>query len=364
MTTAELHSPITEQTPPVLTGDAGYVAFIREMKHRIQASQIKAAVRVNQELLLLYWDLGEQIVEKQREAKWGDGFLEQMSKDLRAEFPEMKGFSRRNLNDMRRWYLYWSEIWRQVVAKFECEFVQQLVAQIPWGHNLLIINKIKEHPEALFYVRKTIENHWSRAVLAHQIEGGLYQREGNAIDNFDATLPAPQSDLARETLKDPYCFDFLMLRTKHDERELQNAISDHLANFLLELGAGFSFLGREYRIEVGGDEFFMDLLFYHVRLHCYVVVELKTAKFKPEYAGKLNFYISAVDGQLKTEQDAPTIGMLICKSKNNTVVEYALQDVNKPIGVSEYTITRNLPDEFKSSLPSIEEIEAELDRTD
>jgi len=342
--------------------DDDYVTFIKDVKTRIQTAQIKAAVRVNQELLTLYWDLGEQIVEKQRESKWGDGFLEQVSRDLRDEFPSMKGFSRRNLYDMRRWVLYWSANWRQAVAKLESEFVRQLVAQIPWGHNLLIINKIEECGSAMFYVRKTIENNWSRAVLTHQIESGLYQRDGKAITNFEATLPAPHSDLARQTLKDPYSFDFLMLRERHDERELENALVDHITTFLLELGEGFSYMGRQFKLDVSGDEYFMDLLFYHVVLHCYVVVELKTKKFKPEFVGKLNFYISVVDDLLKAAQDSPSIGILICKSKNDTVVEYALRDVNKPMGVSEYIITKNLPSELKSSLPSIEEIEAEVDR--
>lgn len=241
---------------------------------------------------------------------------------------------------------------------------QQLVAQIPWGHNIVIVSKCKSNAEAFFYIQKTIQNNWSRAVLTHHIESGLYAREGKAITNFRTTLPEPQSDLARQILKDPYGFDFLMLREKHDEKELEDALINHVTRFLLELGFGFSYLGRQHQLEINGDEFFIDLLFYHVRLHCYVVVELKTVKFKPEFAGKLNFYVSAVDGILKTEQDNPTIGILICKSKNKTVVEYALKDIHKPIGVSEYTITKNLPEEFKSSLPSIEEIEAELEGED
>ena len=372
---------------------ADYVAFIRDIKQRIQAAQIKASVAVNQGMLRLYWDLGERIVAKQLEAAWGDGFLTQMSRDLQTEFPEIKGFSLSNLKYMRQWFLFWSAdpaiakqaasqsggvtIAKQAVAQLEgsqigqqsvaqsgtAEIGQQLVGQItqiPWGHNLVIISKTGHPGEALFYVRKTLQNNWSRSVLTHQIESGLYGREGRAVTNFHATLPEPQSDLAQQTLKDPYAFDFLMLRERHDERELEDALVKHVTRFLLELGAGFSYLGRQYRLEVGGDEFFIDLLFYHVPLHCYVVVELKTVKFQPEFAGKLNFYISAVDGLLKTAQDNPTIGILICKSKNNTVVEYALRDVNKPIGVSEYAITRNLPDALKSSLPSIEEIEAEL----
>lgn len=348
---------MTQGTNRQIIRDADYSAFMKDVKQRIQTAQIKAAVRVNQELLTLYWDLGEQIIEKQREAQWGDGFLEQMSRDLMAEFPDLKGFSRRNLYDIRRWVSFWSPIGQQAVA----QIVRQLVAQIPWGHNLLIINKIKDHDEALFYVRKTIENNWSRAVLTHQIESGLYQRDGKAITNFEVTLPAPQSDLAQQMLKDPYNFDFLMLREQHDEWELENALVDHVTKFLLELGAGFSYVGRQFQMEVGGDEFFIDLLFYHIRLHSYVVIELKTDKFRPEFAGKLNFYVSAVDGELKGEQDNPTIGILICKSKNDTVVEYSLKDVNKPIGVSEYQITKSLPDELKSSLPSIEEIEAEVE---
>lgn len=338
-----------------LIKDDEYRAFIQDIKQRIQSAQIKAAISLNQELLHLYWDLASRIIAKQQKASWGDGFLLQMSKDLKAEFPDMKGFSKRNLEAMRQWYSFWS---------VEPPIAQQLVAKIPWGHNLMIIGKTKNVQEALFYVQKTIQNNWSRTVLTHQIEGQLYQREGKAITNFEATLPKPQSDLAQQTVKDPYSFDFLMLREKHDERELETALTENITSFLLELGAGFSYLGRQYRLEVGGDEFFIDLLFYHVRLHCYVVVELKTVKFKPEFAGKLNFYISAVDGTLKAEQDAPTIGILICKSKNDTVVEYALRDVNKPIGVSEYVITQQLPDELKSSLPSIEEIEAELGEFD
>jgi predicted nuclease of restriction endonuclease-like (RecB) superfamily len=250
--------------------------------------------------------------------------------------------------------VYWS------VETIRQQAVAQL-GQIPWGHNLVIISKIKDQQEALFYVQETVENNWSRTVLIHQIEGKLFQRTGKAINNFETMLPKPQSDLAGETLKDPYKFDFLMLREKHDERELENALVDQVTRFLMELGAGFSFLGHQYKIIVGDEDFFLDMLFYHTRLHCYVVVELKTVKFKPEFAGKLNFYISAVDGILRTEGDNPTIGMLICKSKNKTIVEYALKDINKPIGVSEYEISSILPDEYKSSLPSIEEIEAELE---
>lgn len=345
-----------------------YLAFIQNIKQRIQGAQIKASVAVNQALLHLYWELAERIVAKQQDSAWGDGFLLQMSRDLQAEFPDMKGFSLRNLKYMRQWFQFWSvgsSIGQQVVARLDNPAIaQQLVAQIPWGHNLVIISKIKAPEQALFYVQKIIQNNWSRVVLTHQIESGLHLREGKAISNFKSTLPAPHSDLARQMLKDPYHFDFLMLKERHDEQELENSLIEHITRFLLELGAGFSYLGRQYKLEVDGDEFFIDLLFYHVHLHCYVVVELKTVKFKPEFAGKLNFYISAVDEILKAEQDTPTIGILICKSKKDTVVEYALRNINKPIGVSEYTITQNLPEELRSSLPSIEEIEAELGGSD
>ena len=331
--------------------DPAYFDFIQDIKNRVQSAQIKAAVSVNQELLRLYWDMGAKIVEKQKQTAWGDGFLKQMSQDLQDDFPDMKGFSLRNLKYMRQWFLFWSD----------ASIGQQAVAQIPWGHNLVILSKIRDHEEALFYVQKTIENNWSRAVLTHQIEGGLFKREGKAVTNFKATLPAPQSDLAKQTLKDPYNFDFLTIREKHDEKELENALVEQIIKFLLELGAGFSFLGRQYRLNIEGEDFYPDLLFYHVRLHCYVVVELKAVNFKPEFVGKLNFYLSAVDSILKTGQDNPSVGILICKSRKKTVVEYALRDFNKPIGVSEYMITQNLPDQFKSSIPSIEEIEAELE---
>jgi predicted nuclease of restriction endonuclease-like (RecB) superfamily len=340
-----------------------YKVFIQDIKQRIQAAQIKAAVTVNREMLSLYWDLGLSIIEKQKLSAWGDGFIKQMSKDLQEEFPEMKGFSERNLKYMRQWVQFWSGH-AALASGAEHEFGQQLVAQItqiPWGQNLMVLGKARSHDEALFYVQKTMENNWSRSVLLHQIEGQLFERTGKAIDNFKATLPTPHSDLARETIKNPYTFDFLTIREKHDEKELEDALVQHITQFLLELGAGFAYLGKQYKLEVEGDTFFIDLLFYHTRLHCYVVVELKTVKFQPEFAGKLNFYVSAVDSQVKSPEDNPTLGILICKSKKNTVVEYALRDIQKPIGVSEYTLTQALPESFKSSLPSIAEIEAELE---
>jgi predicted nuclease of restriction endonuclease-like (RecB) superfamily len=357
-----------------LTIDEDYSVWLKELKNKVRLVQIKAAVKVNSELLQFYWELGADIVEKQATAKWGDGFLKQLSIDLSSEFPDMRGFSLSNLKYIKQWYLFYSQkieksqqavgqISSQALLHSEKPIAQQAVSQItqiPWGHNIAIISKCKNLDEAIFYIQKTIQNNWSRSVLTHHIESELFKREGKVINNFKATLPEPQSDLAIETLKDPYNFDFLALTEKHNEKELEDALINHVTHFLLELGAGFSYLGKQYKLEVSGDEFFIDLLFYHVKLHCYVVVELKAVKFKPEFAGKLNFYVSAVDGILKSEHDDTTIGILICKSKNDTVVEYALKDVHKPIGVSEYIITKNLPDEFKSSLPSIEEIEAEL----
>ena len=332
--------------------DQNYKLFIQELKTKIKTSQIKASIKVNEELLKLYWEIAKTIVAKQKEANWGDNLIEQISRDLKREFSDMKGFSRTNLLYMKKWYLYWSS-----------GNLPQLVGEIfkiPWGHNREIISKIKNQNEALFYAKKTIENGWSRAVLVHQIEGQLYLREGKAVSNFGQKLPSARSDLAKAALRDPYVFDFLNLTEKHNERELEEALAEQISHFLLELGNGFAFVGRQYQLEVGGDLFFVDLLFYHAKLKCYIVVELKTVKFKPEFAGQLNFYVSAIDGELKESNDHPTLGILICKSKNNTVVEYALNKIENPIGVSEYQLTTQLPNELKSTLPTIEEIEAEL----
>jgi len=340
-----------------------YKRWLIEVKTAILQSQIKAAVRVNVELLQLYWRLGAMIVGKQQDSSWGSSLVQQLSQDLRHEFPDMKGFSRTNLTYMRQWYLFYRQedtIVPQVVGQLETPKYEEIF-QIPWGHNREIISKCQDLWEARYYVQQTIQYNWSRAVLVHQIESRLYQREGKALSNFDQTLPKPQSDLAQQTLKDPYIFDFLHLTKEYTERDLEDGLVEHITKFLLELGAGFSFIGRQYHLAVGEQDFYIDLLFYHVRLHCYVVIELKVTSFLPEYAGKLNFYLSVVDDQLRSDHDEPTIGILICKDKDKTVAEYALRDIHKPIGVSEYQLTQALPDNLKSSLPSIEEIERELE---
>jgi len=337
-----------------------YKEWVESLKNKFRTSQIKASIKVNTTLLEFYWDLGEQIVKMQEEYKWGSGFLEKLSHDLSAEFTGVKGFSKRNLELIRKWY----QFWQQVVSQMESKNTKQVVSQIlmiPWGHNIAIIQKCKSIDEAIYYVQNTLKHGISRNVLIHQIESKLYERDGKAITNFENTLPPLQSDLAKEITKDPYIFDFVALTQEYQEKELEDALTQNITNFLLELGSGFAFVGRQYKLIVGGDEFKIDLLFYHIKLKCYVVVELKATSFKPEHAGKLSFYTSAIDGELKGNDDNPTIGILICKSKNDTVVEYALKDIHKPLGISEYQLTEILPKEYKSSLPSIEEIEAKLD---
>jgi len=333
-----------------------YKQWISQLKQKFQQAQIKASVQVNSTLLEFYWNLGSDIVEKQKNSIWGSSFLKQVSEDLSREFPDVKGFSYRNIKYIRQWFIFYSQ--SNINGQ---QLVAQLV-QIPWGHNIFIIQKCKDLKEALFYVQNTIKYGISRSVLVHQIESRLYDREGKAITNFETTLPPLQSDLAKEVLKDPYNFDFLTMTKDYNEKELEDALCENITKFLLELGQGFAFVGRQYKLSVGGEEFKMDLLFYHLKLRCYVVVELKTVAFKPEFAGKLNFYTSVVDGEIKQEDDKPTIGILICKSKNNVLVEYALKNINKPLGISEYELSEILPKEFKSSLPSIEEIEKELSK--
>ena len=341
---------------------SGYRDWLIGLKAKLRRVQVKAAVAINQEMLLFYWELGADIVEKQKSASWGDRLLPLLSRDLFEEFPEMKGFSVSNLKYMRQWFLFYSggsAIGQQAVGQIVQPPVS-LITRIPWGHNLVIIAKCKNLYEALFYVQNTMVHGWSRSVLTHQIESGLWQRDGKAITNFPQTLPASQSDLAGQTFKDPYVLDFIMLAKEHSERELEQGLIQHITQFLLELGAGFAYIGRQVPLQVGERDFFIDLLFYHTRLHCYVVVELKAVDFEPEHTGKLNFYIKAVDEQLRSKDDQPTIGLLLCKNKDKLVAEYALSDIHKPMGVSEYQLTHSLPSNLKSSLPTIEEIEIEL----
>lgn len=331
-----------------------YKKWLTELKQKIRTVQLKAAVTVNSEMLQFYWELCAGIVEKQIHAKWGDGFLANLSHDLAVEFPAAKGFSRRNLELIRQWYLFYST---------ESTITKQAVSQltkIPWGHNLAIIAKCKNVVEALYYVQNTMTYGWSRSVLVHQIESKLFEREGKAITNFQNALSATQSDLAQQTLKDPYVFDFMAMTKEYNEHDLEKNLIDHISSFLLELGSGFAYLGHQVPLQVGEKEFFIDLLFYHSRLHSYIVIELKTVDFEPEHTGKLNFYIKAVDEKLRQDGDNPTIGIILCKSKDKLVAEYALSDIHKPIGISEYQLTQSLPENLKSSLPSIEDIEAEL----
>jgi predicted nuclease of restriction endonuclease-like (RecB) superfamily len=318
-------------------------------------------------MITLYWDLGRQIAEKQEKAQWGSGFIEQLSKDLREEFPEMAGVSAYNLRFMKSFYKFYSPIWEQAVPKLQqidkenikSEQVVPKLSSVPWGHHILILKKIKELKQALFYIDKTIENNWSRTVLEYQIEANLYGRQGKAVTNFNLTLPVPQSDLANEIMKDPYNFDFLRLLEKVKETDLEKALVQHISHFLPELGIGFAYMGRQFSLKVGEKDYRTDLLFYHTRLKCYVIIELKTKEFEPEFVGKLNFYITVVNELVKDGCDKPTIGMLLCKNKDNYEVEFSLKDVNNPIGVSTFHYTE-LADDIKAALPSAEKLQNEL----
>lgn len=331
-----------------------YAAWLAELKTRIHSAQQRAALAVNRELVLLYWQIGQDILQRQSREGWGAKVIDRLAQDLRSAFPEMKGFSRANLMYMRSFAEAWPDP----------QIVQQAVGQLPWGHNLVLLAKLKSPERRLAYAARAIEHGWSRTMLTIHIERRLLEREGQAPNNFALQLPKPGSDLAREALKDPYLFDFLDVGKEAGERALEDALVRHVTQFLLELGAGFAYVGRQVPLEVGGDDFFLDLLFYHLKLRCYVVVELKATAFKPEHAGQLSFYLSAVDAQIKHEHDAPTIGLLLCKSKNKVVAEYALRDINKPMGVAEYQLLEALPEDLQTSLPSIEEIEKALQQGD
>ncbi|MEW6302263.1 MAG: PDDEXK nuclease domain-containing protein [Verrucomicrobiota bacterium] len=330
----------------------GYPSFLADIKRRVQAAQVRAALAANEELISLYWDIGRAIHAKQTEQGWGAKIVDQLATDLRREFPQMEGFSRRNIYRMRAFYVGWGEN----------SIVPQAVAQLPWGHNAVLLEKLADRNERLWYARAALAHGWSRNILALQIESRLHERQGAAVTNFAATLPPSQSDLAQQTLKDPYIFDFLTLDASARERDLELGLLDHIQKFLVALGVGFAFVGQQYRLEISGEDFSLDLLFYHLRLRCFVVVDLKMEGFKPEFAGKMNFYLSAVDDQLRHPDDQPTIGLLLCKERDRLVVEYALRDVKKPIGVAEWKtrLVESLPKKLQSSLPTIQQIEAEL----
>ena len=363
--------------------DKTYSDWINRLKTKVRSSQAKAALSVNAELIQLYWELGEMISKKLDESDWGDKVIANISNDLREEFPNMGGLSERNLKYCKSFFLFYSgSIRQQAVARLEnsnsieniqqaagqfehdnnqlITIRQQAVDQIPWGHNILIFTKCEDVKSALFYVQQTMENQWSRATLKNQLEGQLHLRKGKAVSNFKNTLPSTMSSLVQETIKDPYIFDFLQLDSEYREKDIENQLVQHVNRFMLELGKGFAYVGQQYPLSVANKEYFLDLLFYHVRLKCYVVIELKNTEFKPEYTGKLNFYLSAVDSLIKMENDNPTIGLLLCKEKDGIEAEFALRDIQKPIGISEYILTKELPDDLKSSLPTIEEIENQL----
>ncbi len=324
-----------------------YELFFNDLKKRIGRARVKASLAVNKELILLYWQIGSDILQQQQEEGWGSKVVTQLAKDLKREFPDMKGFSRTNLMYMRSF----AEAWPDEAI------VHQLGGQIPWKHNCILLDKVKDLDARQWYIQKTVEHGWSRNVLIMQIETDLYQRQGGAITNFERTLPKPQSDLARQMLKDPYSFEFLTISDEAAERELERGLVERIRDFLLELGTGFSFVGSQYYLNIGGEDFYLDLLFYHLELRCFIIIDLKMGDFKAEYSGKMNLYVSAVDDMLRKEHDNPTIGMVLCKSKNKTIAEYALRNISTPIAVS----THKLPKKLQDSLPTPKQLEIEMD---
>ena len=328
-----------------------YVALLDSLKKRIRQARIKAAVSVNRELVLLYWEIGRSILSSQQKAGWGAKVIERLSEDLRRAFPEISGFSVRNLKYMRS----------LAEAYPDEDLVQQAVAQIPWGHNVRILDRVKDDQERLWYAQQTLEHGWSRAVLVHQIESNLYERQGKALTNFEQALPAPQSDLARELVKDPYNLNFLGIADEISERELEQSLLDHLKDFLLELGNGFAFVGSQHHLEVGGQDYYLDLLFYNYILRAFVVIDLKVEAFQPEFAGKMNFYLNVVDELLRQPDDQPPIGLILCKERNRVTVEFSLRGMTQPMGVSEYQL---LPKDVRDALPTPEQLETELEKAD
>ena len=325
-----------------------YTEFLEQLKARILEAQTRAAAAANRELLHLYWQIGRDIVLRQEREGWGTAVIERLAEDLGRLFPGIAGFSARNLWRMRAFYLAY---------RSGAEFLPQAVAEIPWAHHVVLLEKLKVSEERQWYARAAIEHGWSRNVLVHQIEGGLHRRLGKAVTNFQRVLPAPQSDLAQGSLKDPYLFDFLSLGSEAHERDLERALLAHVRKFLLELGSGFALVGSQYHLEVGGEDFYIDILFYHLELRCYVVIDLKSGPFQPEHAGKMSFYLSAVDNLLRKPGDGPTIGLILCKDQNRLVAEYSLQGLHNPIGLATYQL---MPEHLREALPSPAELETEL----
>jgi predicted nuclease of restriction endonuclease-like (RecB) superfamily len=370
--------------------DKEYLNWFAEIKTKIRSTQIRAALAANATLIEFYWDLGRMIAEKQEQTVWGDKLMEQLSNDLQSEFPDMKGFSYTNLKYCKQFFSYFQinqqpvdqispqsggeiqsdenkmiAIGPQSGGQFEPQFgekMKSLVFNVPWSHIKIIIGKVKDIKTALFYFLETQKNGWSRDVLALQIKSNLHLRQGKSVNNFAATLPQPFSDLAQQTLKDPFVFDFITMAQPFHEKDIEDQLINHITKFILELGKGFAFVGRQYHLEIAESDHYIDMLFYHILLKCYVVIELKNKSFIPEYAGKLNFYLSAVDSLLKHDDDKPTIGILLCRDNNNVETEFSLRDINKPMGVSEFDFTNAIPDELRSSLPTIEEIEYEFEK--
>jgi len=344
-----------------------YIEMLKSLKEKIRQARQRTILSVNKETLKIYWEIGNIILIQQKQEGWGAKIIDKLAADLMSEFPDMKGFSVRNIKYMRAFAEAFPNFVQQAAAPLQNDenqsitIVQQLAAQLPWGHHQLLLDKIKNKKEHIFYIKKTIENGWSRNVLLHQIESGLYKAQGSLINNFPNTIPAYQSELTQQVFKDPYNFDFIMLGERAKEKDLENALMTHLTKVLLELGAGFAFMGRQRKFEAGGREFYIDLLFYHTKLRRHIIIELKIGEFEPEFVSKMNLYLGLADDQLKGEQDEAAIGLILCKTNNKIVAEYALRDTSKPIGIAEYKIAARLPENIKGELPSIEEIEQRVD---
>lgn len=370
-----------------------YLNWIQSLKDRIRSAQLKASIAVNEQMILLYWDIGKDLYEKQQSQEWGSKVVENLAKDLKRELPDTNGFSRTNLFAMRRFYSFYkdsalanplvhqlgermqndSSIVPQAVGQMKADYIivhqpggqlqKMKLTRIPWRHHVLIISKCSNVQEAEFYIKQTIKNNWSRSILELQIENKLIDRVGKSFNNFELTLPKLQSDLARETFKDPYKFDFLTLEVDIQELDLERKLTENITHFLLELGKGFAYVGRQYPLQIGSKERRLDLLFYHLVMRCYIVIDIKMTEFEPEFAGKMNYYLSAVDDLLKTELDQPTIGIILCRTKSSLDVEYALRDINKPMGISGFSF-KELPINIQRNLPTVEELEDELKKYD